>query len=211
MWPHSLAAYKQNNCLYISDNNLNCIHRVDLSDGTCSKWSVKATCMPRGVSLTRAFNLLVTLPQSIEEYTTTGSLIRSIQLDPSIDDPQNAIELHCDQFVVCHEGDELRRVCIVDTTGRIVHFYGGPPGSSTGRFNKSYSLAVDTRGFVFVADYDNSRVQLLSPTLTHLGDVTTPEYRLRSPYRLHLDELNGRLYVGEYTLWSSSRLFVLSL
>ena len=86
-----LAACKQNNCLYISDYGPKCIHRVDLSNSSCSKWSLNAA--PRGVSLTRAFNLLVTLRQSIEEYTTSGSLIRSIKLDVGIDNPWHSVEL----------------------------------------------------------------------------------------------------------------------
>ena len=39
---------------------------------------------------------------------------------------------------------------------------------------------------------------LLSATLTYLGCVSTPGYSLRHPYALHLDQLNGRLYVGEW-------------
>ena len=130
---YGLAACKQNNCLYISDEGSNCIHRVDLSNSSCSKWSLNAA--PRGVSLTRAFNLLVTLPQSIEEYTTSGSLIRSIKLDVSIDDSRHAIELFSGQFVVCHQGSTQHRVCVVDTAGRIVHSYGGPKGSSAGQLD----------------------------------------------------------------------------
>ena len=65
-----------------------------------------------------------------------------------------------------------------------------------GQLNAPYSLAVDTRGCVFVADRNNNRVQVLSPTLTRLGDVTTPGHQLSKPFALHLDELNGRLYVG---------------
>ena len=86
----------------------------------------------------------------------------------------------------------------MDTTGRIVHAYSGPKGSSTGQLDYPYRLAVDTRGCVFVADYNNDRVQVLSPTLTRLGDVTTPGYRLSQPIALHLDELNGSLYIGDY-------------
>ena len=180
---------------------------MDLSNSSCSKWSLNAD--PRGVSLTRAFNLLVTLPQSIEEYTTSGSLIRSIKLDVSIsiDYPLHSIELSSGQFVVCHEGSTQHRVCVVDTAGRIVHSYGGPPGSSAGQLNGPYSLAVDTRGCVFVADHYNNRVQVLSPTLTRLGDVTTPGHQLREPYALYLDESNGRLYVG----YQPSNVLVLSV
>ena len=167
---------------------------MDLSNSSYSKWSVNTD--PRDVLLTRAFNLLVTLPQSIEEYTTSGSLIRSIKLDVSIDNPEHAIELSSGQFVVCHVGSTQHRVCVVDTAGRIVHSYGGPPGSSIDQLNGPYRLAVDTRGCVFVTDYFNSRVQVLGPTLTRLGDVTTPGHQLCRPYALHLDESNGRRYVG---------------
>ena len=203
--PVGLAACKQNNCLYISDYGSNCIQRVNLSNSSCSKWSLNAA--PRGVSLTRAFNLLVTLSQSIEEYTTSGNLIRSIELDVSIDNARHAIELSSGQFVVCHQGSaHHQRVCVVDTAGRIVHSYGGPPGSSAGQLNGPRRLVVDTHGYVLVADCFNHRVQVLSPTLTRLGDVTTPGHQLNAPYALHLDELNGRLYVG----YNPSNVLVLS-
>ena len=87
-------------------------------------------------------------------------------------------------------------MCVVDTAGRIVHSYGGPPGSSAGQLHAPQGLAVDSRGFVFVADFLNNRVQALSPTLTRLGDVTTPGHELKLPFALHLDKINGRLYVG---------------
>ena len=149
------------------------------------------------MSLTRAFNLLVTLPQSIEEYTTSGSLIRSIKLDVSIDNAQQAIELSNGQFVVCHPDSTQHRVCVVDTAGRIVHWYSGPPGLSTGQLNALCSPAVDANDYLFIADYYINKVVLLSPTLTRLGDVTTPGHQLSEPYALHLDELNGRLYIGD--------------
>ena len=204
--PRNLAACKQNNCLYISCYELKCIHRVDLSNSSCSKWSLSAE--PRVVSLTRAFDLLVTLRRSIVEYATSGSLIRSFKLDVSIDNAQQAIELSNGQFVVCHPDSTQHRVCVVDTAGRIVHSYGGPKGSSAGQLNAPFRLAVDKRGCVLVADCDNKKVQVLSPTLTRLGDVTTPGHQLKQPCALHLDELSNRLYVGESC--SPSRWFVLS-
>jgi len=59
---------------------------------------------------------------------------------------------------------------------------------------------------VLVDDSCNNRVQLLSSTLTHFGDIVIPGRQLNEPYALHFDELNHRLYIGE---WTSGRIFVL--
>ena len=195
--PVSLAACPHNNCLYVSDYDLKHIHRVDLSSSSVSKWSVGDS--HRGLSVTRNHHLLVTLPSSkrICEYTTHGDVMREINLDVSIDYPQHSIELSSGQFVVCHAGDREHRVCTVDANGRIVQSYGGPKGSSAGQLNGPYCLAVDKRGYVLVADWLNDRVQILSPALTHLCDVTLSEHWLSWPCRLDLDEQRGRLCVGE--------------
>ena len=65
---------------------------------------------------------------------------------------------------------------------------------------------------VLVADWGNARVVLLSPTLTHLGNIIVPkrfEHHLSSPYNLHLDQPNHRLYIGEWTLSPTGRVFIL--
>ena len=124
--------------------------------------------------------------------------MREINLDVSIGDPRHAIELSSGQFVVCHWDDIQHRVCKVDTSGRIVQSYGRRPGSSARQpLSNPYCLAVDKRGYVLVADYFNDKVPILSPALTHLGDVTLPKHGLYRPCRLHLDEQMGRLSVGE--------------
>ena len=206
--PWSLAACPHNNCLYVSDA-VKLIHRVDLSSSSVSKWSVDDS--PWGLSVTRNHHLLVTLPSSkrIREYTTHGDVTREINLDVSIDSPRHSIELSSGQFVVCHAGATQHRVCTVDTSGRIVQSYGGPPGSSAGQLNGPNCLAVDKRGYVLVADCYNHKVQILSPALTHLCDVTLPEHRLSMPCSLHLDEQRGRLYVGDGLLLG--RVFVLAV
>jgi sugar lactone lactonase YvrE len=208
-YPYSLAACPHNNCLYVSDAELKHIHRVDLSSSSVSKWSVDDS--PFGLSVTRNHHLLVTLPRSkrIREYTTHGDVMREINLDVSIDRPRHSIELSSGQFVVCHVGATQHRVCTVDTSGRIVQSYGGLRGLSAGQLNSPFCLAVDKRGYVLVADWDNYKVQILSPALTHLCDVTLPGHGLSFPCSLHVDEQRGRLYVGEG--WGEGRVFVLAV
>ena len=48
-----------------------------------------------------------------------------------------------------------------------------------------------------VAGYESTRMELLSPTLTHIHYVELPEHHLDTHWSLHLDELNHRLYIGE--------------
>ena len=94
----------------------------------------------------------------------------------------------------------------MDTSGRIVQSYGGPPGSSAGQLNAPCCLTVNKRGYLLVADHINNKVRILSPALIHIGEVTFPEHKLSLPLGLHLDELSNRLYIGE---WSGGRVFVL--
>ena len=85
----------------------------------------------------------------------------------------------------------------MDTSGRIIQSYGGPTGSFAGYLHGPICLAVDTRDHVLVADWYNDKVQILSPALTYLGHVALPKHKLSRPYRLPLDDVRGRLYVGE--------------
>jgi len=166
------------NCLYISDDGLKVVHRYNLYNNVLTKWSVGGECY--GLSLTSSHNVLVTLwnTKQIQEYTPVGRLLREISLDSSIVYPVHSIELSSDRFVVSHgDGYSLHRVCLVDTSGRIIQCYGGAEGSGVGQLNAPRHLAVDRHGNVLVADACNKRVVLLSPSLAYLGDIKIPAHR----------------------------------
>jgi len=139
--------------------------------------------------------------------------MREISLDSSIDHPRHSVQLSSDRFVVSHGGHNdhgpLRRVCLVDTSGRIIHCYGGARGSGVGQLYYPIHLVVDGHGNVLVADHGKNRVVLLSPSLTHLGYIEIPGHQLNQPLALHLEELTHRLYIGEYT--RTGRVFVLTV
>jgi len=98
-------------------------------------------------------------------------------------------------------------VCIIDTSGHIIQSYGEFQESGVGKFNYQHQLAVDIHDNVLVADRWNNRVQFLGPTLTDLGDIEIHGHQLNDPYTVHFNELNHRLYVGE---WRGGRIFVLN-
>jgi len=139
-------------------------------------------------------------------------MIREIQLDGSMEYPMHSVQLSSDRFVVSHGWREsMHRVCIVDTSG-IIKCYGGAQGTAVGQLNYPSHFVVDGHGNVLVADRDNNRVVLLSPTLDHLGYFVMPNFhQLSYPWALHLDELTRRLYIGESPSKSVGRVFVLAV
>jgi len=101
---------------------------------------------------------------------------------------------------VCHGrfDDPVHRVCMMSADGRhIVHSHGGQRGSDTGQYDVPLRLAVDDNEFVFVADVNNRRVTLLSPTLEYVRQVVSRDQLKWEPHRLYLHQQQRLLYVAD--------------
>ena len=83
-----------------------------------------------------------------------------------------------------------------DDGRHVVHSHGGQPGSDTGQCNWPRHLAVDDNGFVFVADRQNRRVIVLSPTLEYVRQVVSRDQLTGEPSRLHVDTQRRLLHVA---------------
>ena len=68
----------------------------------------------------------------------------------------------------------------------------GEPGTGPGQFRVPHGIAVDREGIVFVADRENSRVQLFDPDGRYLSEWTD----LARPSQVSIDR-TGRIYVAE--------------
>lgn len=68
----------------------------------------------------------------------------------------------------------------------------GEPGTGKRQFHVPHGLAVDRQGIVYVADRENNRIQLFSPSGEWLGEWTD----VARPCDLVIDE-GGRVYVAE--------------
>jgi len=186
-------------CVYISDHVIECIHRLDVQ-GAATQWAVNDK--PFGLSVNAAHNLLVACYKAskIKEFSSHGNLLRELTLPRDVLTPWDTIQLTTGQFIVCHGcvGDALNRVCMISADGRhIVHSHGGQPGSDTGQYDGPVHLAVDNNEFVFVADINNRRVTLLSPTLHYVHQVVSSDKLKGHPTHIYLDVQRRRLYVAD--------------
>jgi DNA-binding beta-propeller fold protein YncE len=121
----------------------------------------------------------------------------------------HAIQLTSDQFVVCTYDDVVE----VNSRGQVVVSYKNQLQSTTRhQFNNPYHLAVDKNNeCIFVADYGNDRIVMLSRSLKCAREfkASVDGSRLQSPHRLHLNQSNSRLYVVEYV--DGGRIFVFDI
>ena len=77
--------------------------------------------------------------------------------------------------------------------GRLIQSWG-EPGTGPGQFNLSHGVGVAADGRVFVADRENDRIQIFSPTGEFLDQWT----HIQRPTNVRFDR-EGRIYVSE--LW----------
>lgn len=187
-------------CVYIGDYIVECIHRLDVQ-GAVTRWAVNEE--PAGLSVNAAHNVLVTcrVVRKIKEFSSHGDLLRELTLPDDVINPWHAIQTRDGECIVCHgeyPDDTVHRVCKISVDGHdIVQSHGGQRGSDAGQYNGPVRLAVDNNDFVFVVDFNNRRVTLLSSTLDYIRQVVSSDKLKWYPRRLYLDTQRRRLYVAE--------------
>jgi len=177
-----------------------------LGSNAVTKWSVGSR--PVGVTVNSDKNVLVVIQREskLQKFTTHGTQLQTIQLQPDIELPRQAIQLSSGQFVISHSGGTQHRVCLVDGKGAVVRSFGGTPGSDLTKINEPEGLAVDEHGNILVADSCNNRLLMLDPTLTSTREMSVSvDGGLEDPLSLWYDKSRGRLYVGE---WLGSRVII---
>ena len=186
-------------CVYIGDPFVKCVHSLNVH-GISTRFAVYDE--PAGLSVNTAHNVLVTCPhvRKIKEFSSICGLLREFSLPLVVVHPLHAIQTRSGQFVVCHgsRGDQIHRVCMISADGHhIVHSHGGCRGIDSGQYSFPNHLAVDDNESVFVADMENRRVRLLSPTLEYIRQVVSPDQLKWCPVRLYLDAKRRRLYAAD--------------
>jgi len=192
-----ITSCSQKQCIYISNNDAVCIHRVGVVDVnvSISQWPVNGS--PRGLSVTGSCNLLVTCCdwrgrdcKLLELSCENGECVCEILLESNVEWPWHGVQLNNGQYVVCYgiRANNSRLIQI----GR---------GGVVGRHNALEEwlecpchMAFDKNGFGFVANVKLNHIPLFDPSLTIVRNVI----KLRQPpQRLCFDDVQRRLYVGQ--------------
>ena len=164
---------------------------------------------PTGLTVNSAKNVLVVIhnERKLQEFTSHGTLLLTIQLQPDIGGPRQVIQLSNGQFVISHTGATRRRVCLLDDKGSVVRSFGGTLGSDLTKMNGPVGLSVDKHGNVLVADSSSNRLLVLDRSLTSAREMSvTVDGGLNDPWSLWYDESRGRLYIGE---WKGCRVVII--
>jgi len=206
-WSVGLAVCASNKCLYASDYFNDRVHRVEMTGSNAvTKWSVGRR--PLGLTVNSAKNVVVVIrdERKLQEFTTHGTLLQTIQLQQDIEFPRRVTELTSGQFVISHIGTQ-HRVCLLDVQGAVVGSYGGAPGSDLTKMKCPAGLAVDRHENIIVADMNNNRLLVLDRSLTSAHEMSVSvDGGLKEPYSLWYDKSRGRLYVGE---WGGRRVIII--
>jgi len=190
---NGLATSAIDNYLYVGNYGRKEVHRVDLSvTSTVSivTWSVPENVY--GLSMTSENNVLVATRQStIHEYTPNGSLVRNITTRYYA---WQAVQVNDDvwAFTISAWGQLCSALA---TNGTVIKCLG--PGLTVPMLYPQ-SMAIDTRGYMLIADSGNSRILLVDPTLTSARQLQLPvNPALNYLQSVSYDQSIGRLYVGE--------------
>ena len=196
---YGLAACARNNCLYAADFDNDRVHRVQLSgSNTVTKWSVGRA--PDGLTVNSAKNVLVVIQgeRKLQQFTTLGTLLQTIQLQPDIEIPIQVVELSSGQFVISHRGIH-HRVCLLDVKGAVVRSSEGMKVSRLTKMNLPVGLTVDDDENILVADGDN-RLLVLDRSLGSAREMSVSvDGGLKDPHTLWYDKSRGRLCIGEWS------------
>lgn len=197
----------RSDCEFINVYMLRCSAKGEVID----KWKLYSECENVAqISVTDESNVLLTNGNQLTEYSPKGVPILVIPLKwgSNIYHVSHGIKLTSDHFLICLS---LQRVCMVDTDGNILKYFG-EVGRSDKVSNPIYRyLEMAADGNILVADKFNRSLLILSSNLEFIQELSPHKSKYpfdqsmtkSRPKKLMLDEANGRLFVAE-EVWKAS-------
>ena len=182
-------------------------------DGTfISSWGEGLFVRPHGICIGPDDAIYCTddTDHTVRKFTTDGQLLLTlgtsgkpsetgatsmdyrtiVRSGPPFHYPCNVALAPSGEIYVC-DGYGNAKVHKFAPDGRLL-FSWGEPGSGQGQFNIPHGIAVDRKGTVFVADRENSRIQLFDDKGKYLDEWTD----VARPCQIFIDG-DGAVYVAE--------------
>ena len=139
---------------------------------------------PYGVAIDENTNLIYVAeayPCRVSIFSETGEFINAFtHQDMRV---PHGIAIHRDNLYVTDTGVHAVFQFKIEVDMRLVAKLGSQ-GSGIGQFNSPFGLTVSTNGDVFVADYDNNRIQILDDSLHFQREIT--HQTMKYPYDVKL-------------------------
>ncbi|MGE0610059.1 MAG: peptidyl-alpha-hydroxyglycine alpha-amidating lyase family protein [Pirellulales bacterium] len=112
------------------------------------------------------------------------------QVGPPFNKPTN-VALAADGGLFIADGYGNARIHHFSATGELLSAWGGP-GSKPGQFNVPHGIAIDAAGLVYVADRENSRIQIFDPQ----GNLQNIWTNVARPMQVRIDAAQN-VFVAE--------------
>ena len=135
-----------------------------------SSWGGNQFIMPHGLKVDADDNVWVTDVGShqIHKFTSDGKLLLTLgEFFVAGEDQahfgQPADLAFSDEHIFVADGYTNTRIVVLDLEGNYQYEWGGA-GSGPGHFNLPHGINLDSDGRVYVADRNNSRLQIFSPS-----------------------------------------------
>jgi DNA-binding beta-propeller fold protein YncE len=183
------------------------------SDGRfVTSWGEKLFVRPHGIYIDSNDLIYCTddADQTVRKFTLDGRLLMTLGISGQATDtgvvendyrtirraglpfnqPTN-LAIAPDSTLVVSDGYGNARVHRFTPDGRLLHSWGAP-GSEPGQFNLPHGIAVDSEGRVYVADRENSRIQVFDASGRFIEEWTD----VARPMEVFIDG-RGNVFVAE--------------
>jgi len=197
--PSDIASCEQTSCVYVVDSK--CIWRVSADGSDIKRWLSKPqseTLTPWKLSVTSS-RVLVTSDDTRQliQFDEGGKEMRRVRL-PNYMEPRHAVESPTGTFIVSIRDTQKNQQLVSEfnAEGQVLRYLSGLLP-----LDWTQHIAVDSRGYIFVADRESRHILLLDTQLA-LRRIIIDEHQLNhsyeKPQRLCYRELSGQLLVGFY-------------
>jgi DNA-binding beta-propeller fold protein YncE len=206
------AATDSQDRVYVFNRGEHPVIVLDAEGEFLGSWGEGAFTRPHGIFVgpDDAVYLVDDLGHSVRQFTSEGKQVRTIgpsgkpadtgvqgidyrtirRAGPPFNVPTNLALSPSGEFYVT-DGYGNARVHRFSADCRLLDSWG-EPGSGPGEFQVPHGIAIDRRGVVYVADRENSRIQLFGPGGEWLGEWMD----VARPCEVFIDG-SGRFYVAE--------------